>query len=313
MLIAARDVRLRFIMITVHCRATMYATSRVRQRGGYTTPLITQYTSNGYMCVSCDSSSPNTVYHRTSARARVPIPHDRRHHLPPTTVDPCGAVPAALSALRVAPRGHGGDRLLIYSASCAVRSPSHCLATTTCNAVVPFRWFLRRPHGILHALLAGRRSETDSSGPVPRRDIQRRKMKRPVAPPFNVINVRRALAVCVAAALWTPAQCSDDSLRSALEAISDKIGATPSRVVYLSPGNDSSTARLHPPRTRHQQHPSPSTAAYATFTLLHHTYRSSTANDFDGPRRGSSASTILRDQEWHDPFRPPPIDIGVQM
>lgn len=30
---------------------------------------------------------------------------------------------------------------------------------------------------------------------------------------------------------------ADDSLRSALEAISDKIGETPPRVVYLSPGN----------------------------------------------------------------------------
>lgn len=46
-------------------------------------------------------------------------------------------------------------------------------------------------------------------------------------------------ALAVFAAVGIVPHGADDSLRSALEAISDKIGESPSpRVVYLSPGNN---------------------------------------------------------------------------
>lgn len=48
-------------------------------------------------------------------------------------------------------------------------------------------------------------------------------------------------AVCVVLAVWAPppgVRCADDSLRSALEAISDKIGETPPGLVYLGPADD---------------------------------------------------------------------------
>jgi len=48
-------------------------------------------------------------------------------------------------------------------------------------------------------------------------------------------------AVCVVTAVWAPppgVRCADDSLRSALEAISDKIGETPPGLVYLSPAGN---------------------------------------------------------------------------
>lgn len=65
-------------------------------------------------------------------------------------------------------------------------------------------------------------------------------MNRPVfgRPSFNS---RVLVASCVVLAAVTSlppgGHCSDDSLRSALEAISGKIGETPSRVVYLGQGN----------------------------------------------------------------------------
>lgn len=50
--------------------------------------------------------------------------------------------------------------------------------------------------------------------------------------------IKYIFLACVIAVLGIPGiLCSDDSLRSALEAISDKIGETPSRIVYLRTGN----------------------------------------------------------------------------
>lgn len=128
------------------------------------------------------------------------------------------------------PRGHGENTLLIYSISCAARSRIAWQPPPVTRRSLSFSDHTQSYAGYYY--WSGEYSSSQLKSVL---CTVHRKMNRPGRPRslFGCV-----FAVCVVTAAWTlppGVRCADDSLRTALEAISDKIGETPPRVVYLSP------------------------------------------------------------------------------